>query len=118
MKLRNKKTGEIIIPTDYTFATYDDGIRYGHHIYYSLAELNEEWEDYKPKEPLIKDEKIRKIVRPWANKNMVKRLTVRYRWGEGTALESCGAKITFYDDLGLRNGATYTIAELCGEEEE
>ena len=45
MKLRNKKTGEIIIPTDYTFATYDDGIRYGRHTYYSLAELNEEWED-------------------------------------------------------------------------
>jgi hypothetical protein len=47
MKLRNKKTGEIIIPTDYTFSTYDDGIRYGHHIYYSLAELNDEWEDYE-----------------------------------------------------------------------
>lgn len=45
MKLRNKKTGEIIIPTDYTFATYDDGIKYGHHTYYSLAELNDEWED-------------------------------------------------------------------------
>lgn len=47
MKLRNKKTGEIIIPTDYTFATYDDGIRYGHHIYNSLAELNDNWEDDK-----------------------------------------------------------------------
>lgn len=45
MKLRNKKTGEIIIPSDYTFATYDDGIRYGRHTYYSLAELNAEWED-------------------------------------------------------------------------
>lgn len=51
MKLRNKKTGEIIIPTDYTLATYDDGIKYGRHIYYSLAELNEDWEDYEePKE--------------------------------------------------------------------
>lgn len=51
MKLRNKKTGEIITPNDFTFATYDDGIKYGHHIYNSLAELNEEWEDYEePKE--------------------------------------------------------------------
>lgn len=50
MKLRNKKTGEIIIPSDYTFTTYDDGIRYGRHTYYSLAELNEDWEDV-PEEP-------------------------------------------------------------------
>ena len=70
------------------------------------------------KEPLIKDEGARKIVRPWANKNMAKRLTVHYRWGEGTTLESYGAKITFRGDLGLKNGATYTIGELCGEEEE
>lgn len=117
MKLRNKKTGGLanIIGEQEFFRVYTDA---GWADYDSLAELNEDWEDYKPKEPLIKDEKIRKIVRPWANKNMVKRLTVRYKWGEGTALESCGAKITFYDDLGLRNGATYTIAELCGEEEE
>lgn len=47
MKLKNKKTGEIIIPSDYTFATYDDGIRYGRHTYYSLAELNEMFEDYE-----------------------------------------------------------------------
>ena len=31
--------------------------------YKTLEELLGEWEDYKPKEPLIKDEKIRKIVR-------------------------------------------------------
>ena len=41
MKLRNKKTGEIIILIDHIFDNYN-----------SLAELNEEWEDVpeKPKE--------------------------------------------------------------------
>lgn len=66
MKLRNKKTGVIchllttkdlekceIINDDYElFKSYN-----------SLVELNEEWEDYTPAEPLIKDDKIRKIVR-------------------------------------------------------
>lgn len=126
MKLRNKKTGGIIDLDEWTVYTDADCFSIENdcdatvksYRYRTLAKLNEEWEDYEPAEPLIKDEKIRKIVRPWANKNMVKRLTVRYKWGEGTALESCGAKITFYDDLGLRNGVTYTIAELCGEEEE
>ena len=40
MKLRNKRTGEIIILIDHIFDNYN-----------SLAELNEEWEDYQePKE--------------------------------------------------------------------
>lgn len=40
MKLRNKKTGEVITLIDHTFDNYN-----------SLAELNEEWEDYEePKE--------------------------------------------------------------------
>ena len=41
MKLRNKKTGEILeLPRDYMELK-------GRRIYYSLAELNEEWEDYE-----------------------------------------------------------------------
>ena len=49
MKLRNKKTGQIIEHSDlnkllslYEVPSYD-----------SLAELNEDWEDYEEKEPLI-----------------------------------------------------------------
>ena len=38
----------------------------GSYFIYNLAELNDKWEDYKPVEPLIKDEKIRKAVRTWA----------------------------------------------------
>ena len=48
MKLRNKKTGEIVSLQGEL--TYDDKVRLLTY-YNSLAELNEEWEDYeKPKE--------------------------------------------------------------------
>lgn len=56
MKLRNKKNGEILDDVQYrNFSMHDgfglrnqDGKEYYYH---SLAELNEEWEDYKePKE--------------------------------------------------------------------
>jgi hypothetical protein len=125
MKLRNKKTGEIIIPTDYTFATYDDGIKYGHHIYYSLAELNEEWEDYKPKDPLIKDEKVRKAVRAWADANV--HTLIQYNIAKdclyflsGTDYSDTSISISF-DEVDvfkeLEHRRTYTLAELCGEEE-
>ena len=117
MKLRNKKTGEIIIPTDYTFATYDDGIKYGHHIYYSLAELNEEWEDYEPAEPLIKDAECREIMRLWADRCGVK--TVLLFGSEfGSEFRSGGRSIGFGVDFGLEHLKLYTIDELCGKEEE
>jgi hypothetical protein len=119
MKLRNKKTGEIIIPSDYTFATYDDGIKYGHHIYCSLAELNEEWEDYKPAEPLIKDEKIRKAVREWAWANKLEAEYVVKYYFNSCSLNSWQVDIEFNTHIeGLKDGEDYTIAELCGEEEE
>jgi hypothetical protein len=125
MKLRNKKTGEIIIPTDYTFATYDDGIKYGHHIYYSLAEFNEDWEDYKPAEPLIKDEKVRKAVRAWADANV--HTLIQYNIAKdclyflsGTDYSDTSISISF-DEVDvfkeLEHRRTYTLAELCGEEE-
>ena len=56
MKLRNKKTGGLanIIGEQKFFRVYTVA---GWAEYNSLAELNEDWEDYKPAEPLIKDEK-------------------------------------------------------------
>lgn len=64
MKLRNKKTGEIVDTKDYNFkiATPAEPL-YGHDAfdvieeYNSLAELNEEWEDYKPAELCGEEEK-------------------------------------------------------------
>lgn len=71
MKLRNKKTGlvgELYYEPDkeyhFTVATEDPADM---EIYRSLTKLNENWDDYKPAEPLIKDEKIRKAVRAWWN---------------------------------------------------
>lgn len=123
MKLRNKKTGEIIIPTYYTFSAYGDGIRYGHHIYYSLAELNEDWEDYDPKEPLIKDEKIRKLVRAWAEYNSIEKvLYLEMPERVLCRLEDTDDSDYEIDFVGhiptLEDGEDYTIAELCGEGKE
>lgn len=44
MKLRNKKTGEIKDACEVLDTKQEDGVLYK---YYSLAELNEEWEDYE-----------------------------------------------------------------------
>lgn len=124
MKLRNKKTGglancePIEVKTDAGF-----------HDYYSLAELNEEWEDYKPAEPLIKDEKIRKAVRAWAeacgadDADIVRHygaerwIGLRYEnpntgWVSKFEVEGFGS------DNQLDHEKVYTIGELCGEEEE
>ena len=51
MKLRNKKTGEIKDACEVLDMKQEDGVLYK---YYSLAELNSEWEDYEePKEDYI-----------------------------------------------------------------
>lgn len=44
MKLKNKKTGEIALATNMAVGFAEDGTDRWYH---SLAELNEEWEDYK-----------------------------------------------------------------------
>ena len=120
MKLRNKKTGglancePIEVKTDAGF-----------HDYYTLAELNEEWEDYAPKEPLIKDEKVRKAVRAWAEANAINsghyyNTDIKFNVTDHR-LQWIQTAIDFNDITGLDNledGETYTIAELCGEEEE
>jgi len=96
MKLRNKKTGEIFYPDD--------------------------WEEFEPTEPLIKDEKIRKFIRDyfeiWSFK-IDKGAKIRIEHYDfrtkiyGDAFEIVLPKI---DELDISR--EYTIAELCGEEEE
>ena len=142
MKLRNKKTGEIVdalireqggngayshIVCDIKAYEPNAGIkaknRYVLGEYNSLTEINEEWEDYKPVEPLIKDEKIRKAVRAWAELNrnesevfkitMIDRCTLSIA-NHGPRFETWNN--TYYDNL--QRGREYTITELCGEEEE
>lgn len=120
MKLRNKKTGEVM-----GLSMAGDIVWVGNYRYESLARLNKEWEDYEPKEPLIKDEKIRKGVRAWAEANRTK-----YVWVSTTLkgiditqdfehlqLTEFKQSITFECEADFESGY-YTINELCGEEEE
>lgn len=135
MKLRNKKTGQIGILEATTYhGARPDNIIEVYEVgmgavmvlaqYSTLEGLLEEWEDYKPKEPLIKDEKVRKAVRAWAEANDIDskhycctdvefdRAEHRLKWIE-TSIE-----FNEPECLGnLEDGEKYTIAELCGEEE-
>lgn len=142
MKLRNKRTGDIW-EFDEGFsmkASYETaeraGAKSGILTCYaaSLAELNEEWEDYKPAEPLIKDEKIRKAVRAWAEANDIRyiepcgRLDKRnYRIvghnaeGRTYTMEidnEYDCRMSFKQAEELTKFGSYTVTELCGEEEE
>lgn len=131
MLLRNKKTGEIVEPLSsgpidlYFYPNeYKGGDEIERETYQSLAELNSEWEDYAPKEPLIKDEKIRKAVRAWAEANeIVKAFVVMNKnmnWTiYGDDIDRNRFEIEFFDRVVSENDETnnYTIAELCGEEE-
>lgn len=126
MKLRNKKTGEIsdaiLVDSGFICTNVWQG-EIGK--YETLAELNDEWEDCKPAEPLIKDKKIRKVVRAWAEANYIEKdehrdCRVEFDRGEHR-LKWNETGIEFNEITGLENlddGEYYTIAELCGEEEE
>lgn len=147
MKLRNKKTGEVfdalirekggggsysLIVCDIKAYEQSKSTPEGTHFildeYDSLAELNSEWEDCAPTEPLIKDEKIRKAVRAWAEANRV--IEARYwsvhdaeceftaRDDENKAVVFIGNFVEMNERLGIDGVKIYTIAELCGEEEE
>jgi hypothetical protein len=116
MKLRNKKTGEVwdigkVLTNDYP-------------CWGTLAQLCEDWEDYTPAEPLIKDEKIRKVVRLWSSVNGDTKVfycrstnQICVFDNEGYVVRSIRFKLEFREDMGLEDGY-YTVAELCGEEEE
>ena len=125
MKLRNKKTGGVVyVNFQIPLSNNDEVI--GCYSVTSLKELNESFEDYKPVEPLIKDEKIRKVVRAWAEANATPE--VQYdRYGDclcspyGSDRTGTTVSISFDDIYALKelkHLQMYTIAELCGEEEE
>ena len=133
MRLRNKKTGEVIdldianIKAQFGgISVIPEPVKLGgdEYVYHSLAELNADWEDYKPTEPLIKDEKIRKAVRAWAEANGREYLLVIKSGGR---LEiSDGSPHLIYVSFHVDNDTLkslddrtyYPIAELCGEERE
>lgn len=129
MKLRNKITGEIIEDVKYIDTSLttieinylDDGILRIHteKDYHTFLQ---NWEDYdKPIEPLIKNEKIRKAVRAWAEANEIETVEYDEYW---VSFRRDDKTISFKDEdsclgfYGLKNSRDYAIAELCGEDEE
>lgn len=75
----------------------------------------------EPVEPLIEDEEIRKAIQAWAEANEDDSTTMLKYDRKNVRLSTITSQIEFdncqpFDRL--EDGATYTIAELCGEEEE
>lgn len=80
------------------------------------------YEPSEPTEPLIKDEKIRKAVRAWAEVNSIEKAL----YAERPNRSLCGLTDMSENDYSiefvgwiptLEDDEEYTIAELCGEEE-
>ena len=123
--MRNKKTGEIV---DLSIFGITLNIRKEEQpTYHSIEGVCEDWEDYKPTEPLIKDEKIRKAVRAWAEAFGV---TNAYVVGIGdgkdyielyaqdNGITDGRIRMSISTQNGVWIGKEYTITELCGEEQE
>lgn len=129
MKLRNKKTGDIWEFDSISMRILDTSMEKlkargwsGSCFANSISELNEEWEDYKPAEPLIKDEKIRKAVRAWAEACNLKHVSYKQASNEFYDADTRNAFLIRFMfmpvEVYIEDGECYTIAELCGEEEE
>lgn len=128
MKLRNKITKEICdaeMREDgiYIKANWSDEEKW---FCYDLETLARGWEYYfEPKEPLIKDEKIRKAVRAWAEANNFSVFRVNNQHfnyvkihGVKDRYDPNGSNIEFMGTIAGVEKRTYEIDELCGEEEE
>ena len=124
MKLRNKKTGaganySIRLQRDRGIANNEAPIRYGCG---SLTKLNEDWEDYEPAEPLIEDEKARKVFREWAGFFGAERFRVEHLCKSGRTIIT-STDLTTEPVIELpgyigEDSQIYTRVDLCGEEEE
>lgn len=150
MKLCNKKTGEVyklieygndVIPheiKEFVIETEEHDYKYNsltglftfdedNHRYvpiaqaYGIIDTMEYEPDSKPSEPLIKDEKIRKAVRAWAEAVDADSAFVE-KWtydGDQFVLSDELAEIHFRTTTPkeIKAYKRYTIAELCGENE-
>lgn len=134
MKLKNKKTGEVVEsfkngPIDLYFYPNkrEEKDMVDRKTYQSLAELNEDWEDYKPAEPIINETDVRHILKLWAstnhiphNSNEIEVCLIDSQKGTITQFYSDGLYAHFWGKVApdAISGKCYTIDELCGEEEE
>ena len=101
------------------FHESDDVVAYSWSTIDKFPNIMTDWfEEIKPAEPLIKDKKIRKAVRAWAEANDITEINVASNgyelWGgiDDWCIHFGGNP--FKDIKPLK----YTIAELCGEDEE
>ena len=129
MKLRNKKTGDVwefdsisMKIADTTLEKLGARGMNGSCSADSLAELNEEWEDYKQSDPLIKDEKIRKAVRAWADASSIEKV-LSYGGTFWLGFRSLNTESVWkfecnYIDASDFEDKEFSIEELCGDEEE
>ena len=123
MKLRNKKTGEIGIAVfkqypEYEYLSYI-ALHFGGKYYHfeTMDEFAETFEDYTPTEPLIKDEKVRKAVRAWAEADGAdEKIYLTIDENGSRFANKYGGYIEFGFMIDMEE-RLYTLAELCGEEE-
>lgn len=131
MKLHNKKTGEdgcLMMCHDYDEYPLFVAIGCIRTYYHTFADMVKAgWDCIKiPAEPLIKDEKIRKAVRAWAEAldlrwfrrcSSVNAYTSRLTGhnAEGVCYTMELKPKDLYGDKITKD--SYTLAELCGEEE-
>lgn len=123
MKLKNRKTGEIIElkliqVNDKYLEDHEVDLLNGEKL--TLKSLADSFDDVK--DPLIKDEKIRKAIRAWAEANEISQAQFdRHISGflASDAEHNILSMISFDGFVFMFvDEEYYTITELCGEEEE
>ena len=94
-------------------------------VYDTVEDLLADYGAYEAQtcEPLIKDEKIRKAVRAWAEINSIKNVLYAEKSDRSLYVLTDMSDDDFSIELvgwipTLKDGESYTIDELCGEEEE
>ena len=122
MKLRNKKTGGIKNVECITIFDRPEILDVSQSVatYYTLAKLDEEWEDYDPDEPLIEHEIVRKALKWWAVSNGITGDASLLFVGDSNGFICENQFISFdsavYDmSEKLISGNTYDLEELCGD---
>lgn len=126
MKLRNKNTGEIV---ELKLIQVNDKYLEDHEVNFlngeqlTLKMLSDSFNDVK--EPLVKDEKIRKAVRAWAEANGFSAFRVNNQHfnyvkihGIKDRYDPNGSNIEFMGTIAGAEKRMYEIDELCGEGEE
>ena len=91
--------------------------------YKTLAELNDEWEDYIPDKPLIEDEAKRSVFKAWAEilGRDLEKADFKYdaeRNGFDCYLAESIIEFANGEGINCVDREIYTFRALCGEEEE